>query len=80
MRALKESEEMRKKGYDEGENVKVGADQYAESVLVSLEQNLSEALSIVRNGQKQLMSKVNENKYSHSMQTNGRDKEPAIIN
>lgn len=80
MRALKESEEMRKKAYGEVENVRVGADQYAESVLMSLDQNLGEALSIVRNGQKQLKSaRTNETRYSHNMQSNGRDKETAVI-
>lgn len=79
MRALKESEEMRKKVYDEVENVKIGADNYAESVLTSLEQDLSEALSIVRNGQKHLMSKTESNKFGRSMQSNGREKEPVTV-
>ena len=56
MRALKEAEEMRKKAYDEAESVKIGSDQYAEGVLMSMERDLSDALSIVRNGQKHLRS------------------------
>lgn len=79
MRALKESEEMRKKAYEEAENIRMGADKYAESVLISLEQDLSNALSIVRNGQKHLMSKSNEARFGQNIQANGREKEAAII-
>ena len=80
MRALKESEEMRKKAYDEAENVKVGADRYAESILASLDQDLANALSIIRNGQKHLMSKSNSDRLNSQIaQSNGRDSEPAII-
>lgn len=57
MRALKEAEEMRKKAYEEVEEVRSGADKYAENILISLEQDLSSALSIIRNGQKHLMDK-----------------------
>ena len=60
MRALKEAEEMRKKAYDETEEVKLGADRYAEGILANLEEDLSGALSIVRNGQKHLMDKNRE--------------------
>lgn len=63
-RALKEAEEMRKKAYEEAEETRIGADKYAESVLVSLEQDLSNALSIVRNGQKHLVEKSNQQKYA----------------
>ena len=66
MRALKESEEMRKKAYDETEDVKSGADMYSESILASLEQDLSNALSIIRNGQKHLMEK---NRQAHNQQS-----------
>ena len=79
MRALKESEEMRKKAYEEAEGVKLGADHYAESVLTSLDQELSNALSIVRNGQKHLTSKSNESRFSQTHQANGRDKETTIV-
>ena len=78
-KVLKESEEMRKKAYDEAENVRIGSDQYAESVLTSLDQDLSNALSIVRNGQKHLTS--NKQRPFSQIQTNGngREKETAII-
>ena len=79
MRALKESEEMRKKAYEEAEGVKFGADHYAESVLSSLDQELSNALSIVRNGQKHLTTKSNEARFSQTHQANGRDKETTIV-
>ena len=81
MRALKESEEMRKKAYEETENVRLGADHYAESVLTSLDQDLSNALSIVRNGQKHLTSsKGNTKSFKEQVpQVNGRDREAAVI-
>ncbi|MBI3591063.1 MAG: hypothetical protein HY094_06800 [Candidatus Melainabacteria bacterium] len=79
MRALKESEEMRKKAYEEADNTRLGSDTYAESVLSSLDRDLSEALSIVRNGQKHLTSKSSENKFGHTVYSNGRDKETVNI-
>ena len=79
----KEILEMRKHAYDEAENIKIGSNNYAESVLTSLDKDLTEALSIVRNGQKHLMSKSNEEKFSHNMQSssNGRDRDrdPAVL-
>jgi cell division septum initiation protein DivIVA len=75
MRALKESEDMRKKAYDEVEGVKAGADKYAESVLASLEEDLSEALSIIRNGQKHLTTKQDANRFPPPAHSNGREKE-----
>lgn len=83
MRALKEAEEMRKKAYEEAESVRTGADKYAESVLLSMDQDLSNALSIVRNGHKHLMSKLHTKRYPEdsSSSINGRDtdREPSII-
>ena len=79
MRALKESEEMRKKAYEEADNIRVGADKYAESVLTSLDQDLTEALSIVRNGQKHLTSKSNEARFGQNSSTTSREKEAVTI-
>ena len=80
MRALKEAEEMRKKAYDEAENVKSGADRYAEGVLLSMDQDLSNALSIVRNGHKHLMTRINNERYGTSnSESNGREHEPSLI-
>ena len=79
MRALKESEEMRKKAYDEADNIRIGADKYAESVFLSLDQDLTNALSIVRNGQKHLLSKSDSARYSQPIHTNGRDKDTALL-
>ena len=67
-RALQEAEEMRKKAYDEAEDVRLGADSYAENVLTNMEQDLSNALSIVRNGQKHLLEKSNQAKYNPPVQ------------
>src|SRR3989338_4007275 len=78
MRALKESEEMRKKAYDEADNIRIGADKYAESVLLSLDQDLTNALSIVRNGQKHLLSKSDQNRFQPTY-TNCRDKDAALL-
>ncbi|MBI1858205.1 MAG: hypothetical protein HYR97_03730 [Candidatus Melainabacteria bacterium] len=87
MRALKEAEEMRKKAYEEAENVRVGADKYAEGVLLSMEQDLANALSIIRNGQKHLMSQQSQKtgRYesfatrSQDRDNREQDKEPSII-
>lgn len=79
MHALKESEEMRKKAYDEAENIRLGADHYAESILASLDQDLANALSIIRNGQKHLTSKFNNRPTQQALQTNGRDVDTAIV-
>jgi len=87
MRALKEAEEMRKKAYEEAENVRVGADKYAEGVLLSMEQDLANALSIIRNGQKHLMSQQSQktSRYesfatrSQDRDNREQDKEPSII-
>lgn len=79
-RALKESEEMRKKAYEEAEGVKFGADHYAETVLTTLDQELTQALSIVRNGQKHLTSRGSTSRFQeHPPLANGRDKEAAVV-
>ncbi len=78
LRALKESEEMRNKAYEESESTKIGADNYAESILTSLDQDLTNALSIIRNGQKHLTSKSSPNRFQNTP-SNGRDKETAVI-
>ncbi len=79
MKALKESEEMRNKAYEESESTKIGADNYAESILTSLDQDLTNALSIIRNGQKHLSTKSTPSKFNSNSQSNGRDKESSAV-
>lgn len=53
-KAHEESEATRAQAYAEARQVREGADQYAEAILTSLERNLNEFQTVVKNGQKYL--------------------------
>ena len=52
--AQQELEEMRRKALQECEAIQKGADEYAERVLVDIEQRLTDMLRVIRNGREQL--------------------------
>ena len=58
--ANKEMEQMYHKSVGEAQHIQEGADEYADTVLTRLEQELGEMLGVVRNGRQQL--------YNHSAQ------------
>ncbi len=52
--ALRELEQLRQLALDESEEIQKGADDYADAVLIRLEQQLRDMLRVVRNGREQL--------------------------
>ncbi|NJM69136.1 MAG: DivIVA domain-containing protein [Scytonema sp. RU_4_4] len=59
-----EIEEMRRQSVAEAEAVEQGADDYADSVLENIEQNLLDMLRIIRNGRQQLQPDSSEEDHS----------------
>ncbi|MGH8002432.1 MAG: DivIVA domain-containing protein [Brasilonema sp.] len=59
-----EIEEMRRQAVAEAEAVEQGADDYADSVLENIEQNLLDMLRIIRNGRQQLQPDSSEEDHS----------------
>ena len=53
-KAIDEAANLRSQAIDEATRIKDGATVYAEQVLVSIEQNLSQLQEVVKNGQVQL--------------------------
>ncbi len=53
-KAFEEAESARAQAYDEALSIRNGADQYAETILGSLDKNLLEFQTVVRNGQRHL--------------------------
>lgn len=53
-KAFEESESAKAAAYEESKSVREGADQYADTILSSLDKSLAEFQAVVRNGQKHL--------------------------
>jgi len=56
LQAQQELEQMRQLALADCEDIQNGADEYADAVLTSIEQQLSEMLRVIRNGRKQLQT------------------------
>ncbi|MBD0362999.1 MAG: hypothetical protein ICV55_09555 [Coleofasciculus sp. C3-bin4] len=56
LQAQQELEQMRQLALADCEDIQNGADEYADAVLISIEQQLSEMLRVIRNGRQQLQS------------------------
>lgn len=63
--AQQELEEMRQRAIFESEEMQKGADEYADSVLQNIEQQLKDMLRITRNGRQQLQPETPPNGNSH---------------
>jgi len=61
LQAQQELEQMRQLALADCEDIQNGADDYADAVLLSIEQQLSEMLRVIRNGRQQLHSELPPN-------------------
>lgn len=77
--ALEEVEQMRRMALDEAVGIRDGADKYAESVLNSLDRDLTELHGIVKNGQRHLANVKAEYMANYTAQRNGTNKVPPQI-
>lgn len=70
LKAIEEADYIKKSAIEEAINIREGADKYAEAVLASLDKDLSDLHSIVKNGQKHLARGRAESMASISAQVN----------
>jgi hypothetical protein len=78
--SLEEAEALRSKAIAESTAIREGSDRYAESILASLDKNLNEMQSVVRNAQNHLsMAKINTTDYmSHQSNFMDDEEEPVV--
>ncbi|MBD1929885.1 ATP synthase F0 subunit B [Trichocoleus sp. FACHB-90] len=66
LQAQQELQEMRSLAMQEAEDIQNGADDYADRVLVNIEQQLNDMLKVIRNGRQQLQSDVPTPRNAHT--------------
>lgn len=78
-KAYEEAEAMKAQAYEESRLVREGADQYAETILGSLDKSVTEFQAVIRNGQKYLQRARAENakQNPHALRPPGVSQQPA---
>lgn len=67
--SLQQLEQLRKAALAECEDIQNGADDYADSVLTNIEQQLTDMLRVIRNGRQQLETDAQTQSYSRENRT-----------